>query len=451
MCSRDYKPSAAVIVALLCTFLGVGVYAQYDSAATSSKAGKGDPDTKVTVAMSQPVFEKLAQAQDLIDAKQYDAGRAILQGLRDGKKALSSYEAAQVWNLTAYSFYLQERYPAAIKAYDKVLSQGELPQALVQSTLKTLSQLYFTVENYRQALATVKKLIALIDEPSADIYMLMGQAYYQLQEYDNAVVPIKTAIAKYRAQGQKPKENWLLLLRAIYYEKNNYKAMIGVLKELLALYPRKQYFLSLGGIYSELGDTKKQLAITEALYAAGLLSDEANIVNLANLYLLHGVPYKAAKILQAAVDENLVERRERNLRLLSQAWYQARENEKSIAPLAQAARISADGELYVRLAQSYINLERWAEASNAIRQGLKKGGVKRTATANVMLGMTLFNQHRLNAARSAFARALKSKGSKRVAQQWIAYVDTEIKRRETLAQELPELLPRVQDAVLENL
>jgi len=413
-------------------------------------AEEGGEATKKTVAMSQDVFEKLQESQQMIESKQYSNGLAILKTLR-AKPELSVYESAQIWNLTAYAYYLQERYTDSIKAYEKVLAQGDIPEAIILSTLKTLSQLYFTVEDYAKALSTVKRLMAAVPDPAADVYMLLGQAHFQLNQYKQAVKPISTAIEKYRGQGKKPRENWLLLLRVCYYELKDYKNMIGVLKQLIALYPKEQYLLTLAGVYSELGDTRKQLALTEALYESGYVTQPHHVVNLANLYLLHGVPYKAAKVLQKEIDTKNVKADARNLRLLSQSWYQAREDEKAIPPLAGAAALSGDGELFVRLAQSYINLDRWQEASDAVQKGLDKGGVKRNDVANIMLGMALFNQRKLSSARNAFVNAAKDRRSAKVAQQWIAYVDSELRREDTLGQIVPEAQKREQDEILKNL
>jgi tetratricopeptide (TPR) repeat protein len=420
------------------------------AACDTSAAEKASQKTKQTVAMSQPVYEGLQKAQELIEAKQYGDGLAELRSLRKNSN-LSAYETAQIWNLSGYAYYLQENYSRAVKSYENVIAQGDLPEGLVQSTLKTLSQLYFTIENYAKALSTVDHLIAAVSEPGADIYMLKGQAHFQLNQHREALAPIKTAIEQYRRQGQKPRENWLLLLRVCYYELGDFKNMIGILKQLIALYPKGRYVLTLAGVYSELGDTKKQLALTEALYEAGLVTGTHHIVNLANLYLVHNVPFKAAKVLQREVDGGRVESSERNLRLLSQAWSQAREDEKAIPPLARAAAMSDTGELFVRLAQSYVNLNRWPEAAGAVRKGLAKGGVKRGDTANIMLGMALFNQRELAAARDAFKLASTDKRSAKAARQWMAYVDSEIERQDMLDQELPEQRRREQDEMLQNL
>ena len=403
--------------------------------------------TKETVAMSQSVYESLTEIQELVEAKDYASAQRLTDELR-GKKGLSPYEIAQIWNISGYSYYLQERYDDAIRAYENVLEQPELPEALMLSTLKTMAQLQFTQEDYEGALATVRRLMASVSEPSADIFMLEGQALFQLARYDEALVPIKTGIEMYRQQGQVPKENWLLLLRVIYFEKKDYESMIGVVRELIAYYPKDTYVLTLAGIYSELGDTKKQLALTEVLYEKGYLNTSSHITNLANLYLLHGLPYKAASLLEKEMNENIVDANERNLRLMSQAWYQSREDEKSIPPLKRAAELSKEGDLYIRLAQANINLENWGAAAAAVQEGLRLGDLKRPDTANIMLGMALFNQKRLEQARRAFERAQTDNRSRRTATQWIAYVDSEIKRRDLMVQDV-EYKPLERDDMMD--
>ena len=77
--------------------------------------------------------------------------------------------------------------------------------------------------------------------------------------------------------------------------------------------------------------------------------------------------------------------------------------------------------------------------------------MKRTDTANIMLGMALFNQRKLEAARRAFATASRDKRSAKAARQWLAYVDSELSRANSLEQTLPEQERREQDKILENL
>lgn len=416
--------------------------------ASAQKNKKKTRKTRQTVAMSQPVYEKLIEIQELVEAENYAESEAKIRELQQGRRKLSPYEAAQIWNLSGYALYLQERYKDAIRSYERVLQQPELPEALQQTTLKVLAQLHFTVEDYQLALDTIKRLIAIVPEPAADVYMLLGQAHFQMEDFQAAIPPIKTAIELFRKQGRVPRENWLLLLRVCYWELKDFPNMLLVLEELIHAYPKDTYVLTLAGVYSELGQTKKQLALTESLYEKGYIAGKSHAVNLANLYLLHGLPYKAARVLEKEMAAGNVKSDVRNLRLLSQAWYSARNDQKAIPPLKRAAEAGDEGELYIRLAQSYINLEQWTKASAAAKKGLDIGDLKRADTANIMYGMALFNQKKLEQARRVFVKARKDKRSKRAAGQWVKYVDSEIRRRDTLEQKLPEMKARTIDEIL---
>ena len=431
------------ISAVLSVMLASTAVAQRDKDEDGSKR-----KTKETVAMSQQVYESLTEIQEFVEADDFQPALQKINELQTGKKKMSPYETAQIYNLQAYTYYLMEDYPKSIGSYEKVLQQPELPEALQQSTLKTLAQLHFTVEDYDKALETINRLMAAIAEPSADIYMLQGQAYFQMGDYEKALEPIKIAIQMNRDQGKVPRENWLLLLRVIYWEMKDFDNMLVVIKELIQEYPKDTYVLTLAGVYSELGDTKKQLALTEALYEKGYIDGKQHAVNLANLYLLHGMPYKAAVILEKEMAAGKVEENTRNLRLLSQSWYSARNDRKAIPPLVKAAARGDDSELFMRLAQSYLNLEMWDKAAAAAKSGLEAGDLKRKDTANIMYGMALFNQRKLEQARRAFQAAGRDNRSKRASQQWIKYVDSEILRRDTLEQKLPDVKPRDVDEIL---
>ncbi len=394
---------------------------------------------KVTETLSQPVYKKLKQAENVLDAKAYDQAIKMMKDLRK-KLKLTEYENSQSWNLEAYAHYLKEDYQSAISSYYEVLKYENLAEAVVQSTLKTVAQLHFIREEYKPAVKAVNRLISKVESPDSSLYLLLGQGYFQLKEYDKALAPMQKVIKDAKAKGQVPKENWLLLVRAIHYEKKDYKNMVSVLKEIIHHYPKDDYLYTLAAVYSELGDTKKQLSLMEVLFEKGFLSGEKHAVNLANLYLLHNLPYKAASLLQTEMDAKRVESTERHLRLLSQAWYQAREDEKAIPPMQLAAEKSGDGELYIRLAQSHLNLEQWSQAAQAINLGLEKGGVKKPNTAQIMLGTALFNMKELSGARKAFSTVAKSeaKNDRKTANTWLAFLDSEIRRSKIEQQDAPQ-------------
>jgi tetratricopeptide (TPR) repeat protein len=396
---------------------------------------KEERKTKKAQSMGQKTYEKLTEAQELIEDKQYDQGLAVLRELESDKK-LSPYEKAQLYNYFAYTYFTLEKYQDAIRSYQKVLIQPDLPEGLITSSLYTLAQLYFITEEYKKAVATIEKWFKVTTKPSENAYMLLGQGYYQLEDYKKSLQPLKKAYKMVKDRGDQPKENLLLLMRVDYYNLNDYKNMVNVLKELVAIYPKTEYWLTMAGAYSELKALEKQMSIMEMLYEAGDLPKGNQQLNLANLYLLHEVPYKAAILLDKGMKKGIIEKNVRNQRLLSQAFLQAQESKRAIEPLKQAASLSKDGDLDIRLAQAYLNLDQYKNAINALQTGLKKGGVKRRDTAQVMLGLANFELQRFDSSIKAFTAASKDKRSKKTADQWLGHVKNEKSRKQQLKEAL---------------
>jgi len=122
-----------LIVSIITVTLLLGAAGSSFAEENSAKENESQK-TKETVAMSQAVYEDLTEIQELIEAKDYASAQRLIDGIK-GKKGLSPYELAQIWNISGYSYYLQEDYVQAIKAYNQVMAQPDLPEALLQSTL----------------------------------------------------------------------------------------------------------------------------------------------------------------------------------------------------------------------------------------------------------------------------------------------------------------------------
>lgn len=435
--SRTSLLNKMTMPALLCMALSVISinYSPDAYAASTATREAAEKDKSKAPLIRKKIYDKLSKAQDLVQEKKYQEATQVLEKIK-GSRRLNSTELAQLWNFYAFIYFSQDLYPQAIKAYKTLLEQPNLQLGIRTSTLYTLSQLNFLTENYNQALANILQWIELSEKPSADAYALLGQAYYKLKKYKDSIPALEKAIELRKISGKSIKENWYLLLRANHYELKDYKNMARVLSELITIYPKPQYFRDLAGSYSQLGDTKKQLAVMESMYEKGHLKKASQVKNLANLFLIHEIPYKAAKIIDKAINDGVLEKNEKNYELLSQSWVQAREDERAIAPLTAAAKLSERGEPWVKLGRAYINLEQWSEAVKSLEQGLQKKGVKQPDSSYILLGMGYYNLKQLKKAQKAFIKAAdagKNKRNKKAAKQWIKYLDTEIKRETSLA------------------
>jgi tetratricopeptide (TPR) repeat protein len=212
----------------------------------------------------------------------------------------------------------------------------------------------------------------------------------------------------------------------------DYPKVREILELLVTNWPKKEYLTQLAAIYGELDQEKKQLQAYEAAHAAGWLDRGAELIQLSQLFLQAEVPFKAAKIVEAGLEAGTIDATANNWRLLSQAWTLAQEDEKAIPALKKAAGLSNDGILDIRLAQAYLNLDQYEPCVKSARDGLKKGDLRRTDSANVVLGMCLYDLKRYNEAKAAFRTAAQDRRSAKAANQWIDFINKEIERENQL-------------------
>ena len=153
----------------------------------------------------------------------------------------------------------------------------------------------------------------------------------------------------------------------------------------------------------------------------------------AQLLLGADIPIKAANIMQEGLDSGVVESTETNWRILAQAWQLAQEDEQAIPAMVRAASLIDNGEVDLRLAQSYQNLARYEECVDSARTSMQKGELRREDQANMILGACLFELGEFGPARTAFEAARRDNRSQQNANAWIEYVNIEEDRERQLA------------------
>ena len=384
------------------------------------------------VGMSKRVYDHIAEVQELFDKDEWTAGIEKLDALR--KIKLSSYERAHVLNMTGFAWYQLDDLERAMATYREALAQADLPVSQVRGLLTTISQLALMAEDYPAAERYSIQLVELKGEVPTDpaAWVVLAQARIGQENYAGALAPLLTAIAAERDKGRAPRENWLVLLSSVYYMNDDFTAMRSVLYELVALYPKEKYLLNLAALHGQLGDSEKQLALVESLLDDQRLKKGNHLLSLANLFLAHGLPYKAAALLEREMKSGRIETTRRNLELESQAWYMAGEEARAIPPLEAAAAIAEDSSMHMRVARLYMDNYDWAGAESASRIAVETSDKDDLGEALLLLGMAMAGADKLEEARSVFDKAALHEDTAQLAQQWLGYIDNEQRRMAAL-------------------
>ena len=425
--------SLTLIVALACSVVFSG-----SALAQKAKEQTEQPQqkTKQAQAVSKDVYDQITKAQEQVEEKNYQGALKMLNRLYNPDK-LTEYEQANVLNYIGFVYYNMDDTPNAIRTYDRLIAIPSLEPQMLKQTVYTLSQLNMMEEKYPRTLELLNKYFELETNPAPEPFILKAQVFYQLQRYKEMVPTIQSAMQIAEKRGKPIKEDWYVLLNFAYFQQEDYRQVRDIQKILLENWPKKRYWFSLAGAYTELGEDQNLIAAYDAAFTQGMLEKESEFVTMAQLFMQREVPYKAGKLLEEKMEAGVVKKTEKNYRLLSQAWTLAQEDEKAIPALQQAASLSGQGELEIRLGNSYLNIGEYEECAKAVRNGIRKGGLKNPDNAQISLGMCLYNLRQYGDAKSAFRSAARSQKSARIASQWIRVIeaDQERNRQIRLAQE----------------
>ena len=390
------------------------------------------PETRITQTLSQATYKQMDLAQKAFEAKDYKGAEADLDVLKAKQDKLNDYEKATLYNLYAAVYRSEDDNKRAVEAYVNVLKQNNLPEGLRNNALFALAQTFFLMEDYKKSIAVLNKWFAVVTDVQPDAYVLLAQAYYQLNAYEAAKAPILKALTGAKQRNQPFKENWLGLLRACYYELKDYPNATRVMEVLVTTYPKDTYFLQLSGLYGLQGDQKKQMEVMHAAYLGGYVTRPSDLLNMARLYLAQDAPQRAVDLMIAKLRDKTLPISVENLQLLAQAMSLAKDIEQSVPVLTKLADMSGESRHYNYLGQAYTQLGSWDKAAEAFSAALRAKDVSNPSGLQMQMGTALYNANKLGPAKQAFEEAAAAPSEHDAASNWVKFINTEIERNEAL-------------------
>ena len=418
--------------------------------------------SRVLQSKTAKVMAEVYEALEVVDEKGEPAPdmEVVLRNLNqllENKDNLKSYDRSVMWNAWAFVYFSDGNYPKAMDAYARLIDEPEVTIGLRVGALLSLAQLNLLEENYEKGIELILQWMSEVETITAQSYSLLGQAYYQTGDFKKALSSMETAVTMAEEEGYKPRENWYVIMAACIGEmkkeigeKESLLRQIDIYEILVNYYPKKQYFIQLGGSYGQLGREKEYMIVLKAAYQKDLLNRESEYLALTQLLLLNQNPYWAAEVFEngqkkmiTIVDEKTEEEKivpvikdtEKNLKLLADAWRMAQEIDKAIPVLEKAAKMSKTGEAYVLLGNLYLSEDKLEQAADAILKGLEKGKIKKLSPVYLTLGQVYFELQKFDDAKKNFGIAARDKDEKiqKQATNWIRFTENEEIRIKNLA------------------
>ena len=420
---------AAFLIATAIVSAPLGLTGWHGAQAQEAKKEKpSKPKARRSEVLGKAAFQRIEEAQTLMAEEKYDEAFVPLQGILDSER-FKPYEKAVAIQTMGFIYAAKSDYPQTIATFERAIATGNLPPRVVNDLTYNLAQLNLAEDRPQKALELLTQWLAAIDgEPAADAFGLKAQIHLILEDLPQAELAVRKALSKV----EEPKQSWTRILLAVLLQQERYKESRPILEDAVERWPGvKAFWQQLTAVYYEAGDEKLAFVAQRAMHIQGMLTSSKELSGIAQLYLYHDVPIKAAEILQAGMDDGSIEKTEKNYELLAQAYMHAREWSKSVAPLTRAAEKSDKGKFYEQLAQSYLQDEEWAKAEAAMVKALDKGGLDDEPNSWLVLGIARARIEKYDEAIKAFRRAGDDDDIAKDAFRWIRSIERRLaeKRR----------------------
>ena len=318
-------------------------------------------------------------------------------------------------------------YKEAQRLLQEAIRTGALSGPAAEMMKKDLAALALATGDIRQQLPQLEALVKSGDA-TPEVLVALGAAYLETRRYDKAVPLLKKGIAG----TPRPDPSWRqALVAALIGAGQEGEAARLLERQLRDDAAQREAWLQLSALYLKAGNKERAQATMEIASRLGYLSSAQDRLRLVTLTGQIGAPFEAASVLQAWMQREQVPKNVENRRLLATLWVRAREARLALTVMDELAALRPTRELHEQMAQLHLEREDYARAVQSLLQALHMG--TRTGPLLMSLGLARYQLADVDGALDAFREAAGFAPQKKLAGDWVAYLESGRAREQALA------------------
>lgn len=316
----------------------------------------------------------------------------------------------------------QKDYATAATAYQAMADSPALPADKKVNTL-TNAVLLASNENqpenvirYAEQLQALGPLDPKIDGPLAVAYYNKGEAAKAL-----AIATLEMNAAT--AAGQAPDQGVLDIMARTQLKQNDLAGATTTLETLVRNYGDPNDWAQLIDMSFAIKglrdiDALNLYRLRMATNAVTALDDYAIMAQVASK---QGYPGETVAMLEHGIAAGAIGAGDKAGALLPAARQKEVEDKRTLASFDAEARVHKTGDYDVKLAETYYGYARYAEAEEAARRAISKGGTKDPQEAPLVLGMALAREGKSAEAVDVLSHVSGNAANDRIAHLWTLY------------------------------
>lgn len=368
--------------------------------------------------LSERVWEQLSDIHEHISEQRLEAAETALDRLAR-QVAGGSHAAARMLEARARLYEARGEPDEALALIEQALAIEAQPGDLRQHLEYARARLLVEQARYEEALARLEAWFDAVEAPAPRAWMLRAAIYQQLDRPGDAIEAARRAID----MADRPRADWYGFLAGVLMQESAWEAARRVLETMLGHWPLKaRYHEQLAAVHMQLDEHAAALTTLRMADAAGVLERESAILRLVQLAMMEEIPAPAARLLEQALADGLVETTPEHLEVLADAWLMAREWARAMDVLEQLARRSDEGGPWLRMARLAFERQQPAQVVAYAGKALA-AGVQAPARARMLEGMAHIELTQYDQAAAAFERAREDEDIASQAGQWLRYIE----------------------------
>ena len=378
--------------------------------------------------ISQWTYQYLKRIHNYMEMDRFeDAGRELESLANKYYKNERSYERALINQLYGQFYLIQGDFASAIPWLEKAVKHGALNLPGEIQTRSNLAAAYFQAAEYNKVIDTLLKTQKIGMKRGIDLsggnFVMLGMAYYQISNLDNAY----KYISKGNDVSAELNEDWLQYEFGLAVKLEKFDAAIEVGQFLIFVNPDKNtYWKQLSGVYYGGNNENESLAGLELAFEKGVMKKEIDYLNLTKYFLYKDLPTKAIKVLNHGFENKIIKVNKKNLDLLADSYFLSKDRRKGIDALIQSLEIESDSKTSYRIARFAFESEDWNMAIKYFDKAKSEKWNEVPGRIDLLKGIAYYEIDQLNNALKHLEFAIEFEESKGAAEGWIQYINQSI-------------------------
>lgn len=375
--------------------------------------------------LSPRTYNSLMEIQSKIDETlTNETVKELDQELKEMAEDLSGSSLGLALTLQTHAQLMVklERPNDAIRLLKKAVAIEDLDAATANQMKIFLAQMQFSQADYLGAISVLEPWLKSMDKTlPASAYAMLAAAYYSTENMAVGLPYIEWAITL----SKDAKQPWLQMAFSGNYQLKKLDRALSYLDMLILNFPEvPQYWNQKSGVLQMQEKYQQAANVKELAYKRGYLTQESDIISLVQLLASVDIPYKAAQILESALQSEQVKRSEKNLRLLHQAWLQSKEIEKAKTVLQSLFAMTRTADDGLNLLRFQIDAEQWADTLLTAK-ALSSIEATKEQEGKILLfyGIAYYRDGNIRKALATLGKATAYPAVQAQAKMWVNYVN----------------------------